>query len=643
MRAVGTDGRPAAAGDAADRTPRHHLARRAVLLFARPIAGRTLLTLGATVAVAGAAASEPLLLRALVDQLTAAAGHPASRAASGVAAFVVLFALVLTARLVGSAWITTSTWRVKLGFEYQLRQRVAAKMSVLSPAVQADIGTGGLRYAVDSSAPQTAGAFTDVCFRLPQIITYVAVATWGMMRLHAPLAAIVLCLVPVPALVATFAARRQTRRERMYHRFWTGLWSWYGEVLHGMGTVRAFARERAEERAFTRRMRWAFASIQRGVGVDARVTLAAGLTELAARVAVLTWAGILVVDGHLTVGALLAFLGYIGGVFAPVQQLVDLYPTLRKAGVALDAVFAVLDAEEEAPDVAGAEEAPILRGAVTFEGVRFAYRGDRMALDGLDVAVKPGETVALVGPSGSGKSTVLRLMQRIHHPTEGRVLLDGHDLRFLRIEGARRQFGVVPQEVVLFNASVAANIAYARPTATRDEVVAAAVAAGAHEFIMQLPGGYESGVGEGGRSLSGGQRQRIAIARAFLVDPAILLLDEATAALDPVSERAVQDALKALRGGRTTFIVAHRLNTVRDADRILVLEHGRVVGDGTHDELLERCPTYATLVHTQLAVEKPAPTAAAAAAAARDETAAEAPAPSRSPEREERPQISLVA
>jgi ABC-type multidrug transport system fused ATPase/permease subunit len=273
---------------------------------------------------------------------------------------------------------------------------------------------------------------------------------------------------------------------------------------------------------------------------------------------------------------------------------------VRKAGVALDAVFVVLDAEEEAPDAPDAIPAPALRGAIRLENVHFAYRGDRQALHGIDVAIEPGQAVALVGPSGSGKSTVLRLLQRIHHPSAGRILVDGHDLRDLEIASVRRQFGVVPQEVVLFNASVAANIAYARPSATRDEVVAAATSAGAHEFIMALPGGYESGVGEGGRNLSGGQRQRIAIARAFLVNPAVLLLDEATAALDPVSERAVQDALRALRGGRTTLIVAHRLNTVRDADRILVLRGGRVVGDGTHHELLERCPTYTTLVHTQL-------------------------------------------
>jgi ABC-type multidrug transport system fused ATPase/permease subunit len=191
-------------------------------------------------------------------------------------------------------------------------------------------------------------------------------------------------------------------------------------------------------------------------------------------------------------------------------------------------------------------------------------------------------------------------MQRVHNPTEGRVLVDGHDLRTLRIVTVRQQFGVVPQDVVLFNDSVAANISYGRPNAARAEVIAAARAANAHEFIMQLPNGYDTRLGEGGRTLSGGQRQRIAIARAFLVNPAVLLFDEATAALDAESEKAVQQALRAFRQGRTTFIIAHRLSTVRDADRIIVMENGRVVGDGTHDALLGTCSMYASLVRHQL-------------------------------------------
>jgi len=315
---------------------------------------------------------------------------------------------------------------------------------------------------------------------------------------------------------------------------------------------------------------------------------------------VLCLGGWLVVRGELTVGSLLAFLGYVSGVFAPVQQIVDLYPTLRKAQVALGSVFEVLDAEEESPDVPDAKACPPIKGQIRFEQVSFEYRNGHKALDGLDVTVEAGETVALVGPSGSGKSTILQLLQRIHNPTSGRILIDGADLRSLRIATVRRQYGAVPQDVVLFNDSVAANISYGRPTATRDEVIAAAQAANAHGFIVDLAKGYDTPVGEGGRSLSGGQRQRIAIARAFLVDPAVLLLDEATAALDTESEQAVQEALRSLRHGRTTFIVAHRLNTVRDADRILVVSEGRVVGSGTHVELLANSPTYATLVRHQM-------------------------------------------
>ena len=558
------------------------------------------MTFGLSLAVAVAAASEPLLLKQVVDRLSVVGGGAGQDALRAIVVGVALFAAVLTCRILGAAWVTTSTWAVRLNFEYQLRSRVAAKMSVLSRGTQDEIGTGGLRYAIDSSSPLTASAFTDVSFRLIPTLLYIVLAAWGMARLDGAITTAVLCLLPVPAVVAAFASRQQRRRERMQSRFWKRLWSGYTERMHGMATVRAFARERDEARQLMRRIRWAFASIQRGVHVDARTTVAAGIAELTARVVVLCLGGLLVVRGELTVGSLLAFLGYVSGVFAPVQQIVDLYPTLRKASVALTTVFQVLDADEEAPDVPDAVECPPILGRITFEQVSFEYRHGRRAIDAMNVVVDRGETVALVGPSGIGKSTILQLLQRIHNPTSGRILIDGRDLRTLEIATVRRQYGAVPQDVVLFNDSVAANISYGRPTATRAEVIAAAQAANAHGFIMQLAKGYDTPVGESGRSLSGGQRQRVAIARAFLVNPAVLLLDEATAALDGESERAVQEALRSLRRGRTTFIVAHRLNTVRDANRILVIEEGRVVGNGVHEVLMECCPTYATLVKSQL-------------------------------------------
>ena len=580
------------------------LAARGVRLFVRPNARRVALTLALSLVVSVAAACEPLLLKLVVDRLAGVGALGAEAAGrSALIAAVVVFAAVLAARLLGAAWVTTSTWAVRLNIEYQVRSRVAAKLSVLSARTHGEIGTGGLRYAIDASAPQTAGAFTDASFRLLPTVAYLSVAAVGMSRLDGAIATAVLCLAPIPALVAFVAKRIQTKRDRMLHHFWMRLWSRYTETLNGMGTVRAFAMERVEERRLLRRMKWAFASIQRAVHIDARVTMATGLCELAARVVVLTLGGFLVVRGELTVGALLAFLGYVGGVFGPVQQIVDLYPGMRKACVALESVFEVLDAEEEAPDVSRARPCPPLEGWVRFENVGFAYQAGRQALDGFDVTVRAGETVALVGPSGSGKSTVLKLLQRVHNPGAGRVTVDGHDLRELAIASVRQQFGVVPQDVVLFNDSVAANIAYGRPTAPRGEIIAAAMAANAHEFIMRLPSGYDTRIGEGGRSLSGGQRQRLAIARAFLVNPRILLFDEATAALDAESEHAVQEALRAFRRGRTTFVIAHRLNTVRDADRILVMSEGRIIGDGTHDALLASCPAYARLVRQQLGGE----------------------------------------
>lgn len=579
------------------------LAERALRLFVRPNRRRVLLTLALSLGVAIASASEPLLLKVVVDRLAGTALAAGGAARSAVVSAVALFAIVLTCRILGAAWVTTSTWAVRLNLEYQLRSRVAAKLSVLSSRVQSEIGTGGIRFAIDESSPQTARAFTEVAFKLVPTVAYVALAAWGMARLDRSIMAMVLCLVPIPAFVGLFAERRQTKRDQSQHAFWTRLWSGYTEVLHGMGTVRAFARERWEQDRLLRRIRWAFASIQRGVHVDARVTVAAGLAELTARVIVLALGGLLVVRGELTVGSLLAFLGYVGGVFAPVQQIIELYPTLRKANVALASVFVILDAEEEAPDLPGATACPSIRGHVRFDNVSFGYREDQKALDGFDVEVHPGETVALVGPSGAGKSTVLRLLQRVSNPVAGRVLLDDLDLRTLQIATVRQQFGVVPQDVVLFNDSVAANISYGRPTATRAEVIEAARAANAHDFIMQLPKGYDTRVGEAGRALSGGQRQRLAIARAFLINPAVLLFDEATSALDAESEEAVQQALRAFRRGRTTFIIAHRLSTVRDADRILVVDGGRIVGDGPHEMLLATCPMYARLVSRQMGTD----------------------------------------
>ena len=298
------------------------------------------------------------------------------------------------------------------------------------------------------------------------------------------------------------------------------------------------------------------------------------------------YGGYLYVDRSIEIGVLVAFIGYLASFFDPVQQLSQVYNTFLAGTAALDKIFDVMDDAPTLVDAPDALPLPALTGAVKFEDVRFGYNPERPVIDGLELDVLAGQTVALVGHTGAGKSTIIKLLARFYDPQGGRILIDGHDLRSVTVESLREQIAIVPQEGFLFNGTIHENIAFGRPDASRADVEQAAREVGADRFINELPDGYDERVQERGSRLSIGQRQLIAFARALLVDPRLLILDEATSSVDIQTEAHIEEALQRLLADRTAFVVAHRLSTIRSADLIVVLEHGKVVEAGSHEQLL---------------------------------------------------------
>jgi len=373
------------------------------------------------------------------------------------------------------------------------------------------------------------------------------------------------------------------------------------EALTGIRVVKAFAREPFEIQRFDRSNR-ALRDISLRVG---RIfAFAMPLIFTLANLGTLTvvWGGgYQVIAGRLTVGELVAFQSYLMMTMFPMLMLGMIIMSVSQAGAGAQRIFEILDAESEVREKPDAIELPPIHGRVAFEHVTFRYfRDQEPVLQDVSFVAEPGQMVALLGATGSGKSTIINLIPRFYDVTEGRVTIDGYDVRDVTLESLRRQIGIVLQETILFGGTIRENIAYGRPDATDEEVIAAAKAAEAHDFIMSFPQGYDTQVGERGVTLSGGQKQRIAIARALLIGPRILILDDSTSSVDVETERRIQQALERLRSGRTSFVIAQRISTVLSADQILVLDRGRIVARGTHEELLESSPLYAEIYYSQL-------------------------------------------
>jgi len=459
----------------------------------------------------------------------------------------------------------------------ELTSRLAADTTLVQNAVSVNISMG-LRFAA-----QALGGIGFLVYTSPK------------------LTAVMLGVVPPVAIGAVVYGRRVRKLSRDAQDALARANEVAEETIAGIRTVRAFAAEAAEGSRYATAVWNAFAVIWRRIVTSAVFMSVSSFAAFAALSLVLWYGGTLVERGAMTPGGLTSFLIYTLMVAFSLGGISELWADLMRASGAAERVFELLDRSPEIPLTEGERPASV-EGKIELERVSFAYpsRKDLPVLREIDLEIRPGEVVALVGPSGSGKSTIAAMLLRLYDPSEGRILLDGRDLRALSPEWLRRNVGVVSQEPTLFSCSVAENIRYGRTTATEAEVEAAARAANAHEFVSKFPEGYGTLVGERGVKLSGGQKQRVAIARAVLKDPRILVLDEATSALDAESEHLVKEALDRLMEGRTTLIIAHRLSTVMGADRVLVIEDGKIVESGDHATLMSKGGLYRRLVERQL-------------------------------------------
>ena len=564
------------------------------LPFLKPYLSRMVL---AGLLVMGVAAINLALLRlagTLWDIITVQ--HDESRMTDLIAIFlglVVLQGFCSMGHSYLTAWISQ---RIVADF----RRHLFAHLHTLSVSFFARRRTGELlsRLMNDVTVIQSVVTETPID-SAKQLVTFVGGIAF-LLTMNWRLCLLILVLLPLLVLVAKFFGRRLKSLSTSIQDQTAALSTLIEEVISGIRIVKSFVQSRREETRFAAQVEQTLTLAMRRAGTMAVFIPVISLLTFSAAAAVLWYGGHQVIDGSVSPGDLFAFVLFAGILIGPFSSAARVFAQIREAQGATQRVFEILDTHSEVSDSPTAMSLSSVSGHIRVEHVSFAYDPRQPVLMDVSFEAKPGELVAIVGPTGAGKTTVMNLLHRFYDPTEGHITIDGQDLRQVTMDSWYRQIALVPQETILFGGTILDNIRYGEREATEEKVVAASHAAHAHDFIMSFPDRYQTIVGEKGINVSGGQRQRIAIARAIVKNPRILLLDEATSALDSESERLVQEALEQLMKGRTTFVVAHRLTTIQRADRILVLNKGRLVETGTHAELMDRKGLYQYLYTLRL-------------------------------------------
>lgn len=563
------------------------------LLYVKPYLFRAMCAGVCTIIAAGGTAYLPWVIKDMVDQVLR---DKNTEMLNYIALSIVVIFVIRGIAFYGQSYLMSYVGQRVI---IDIRRAVFTKLQRLSMSFYDKNKTGTIMSYVTNDVSALQGALVDNVVEMITESVILIASIVMMIYLDWKLFLVTFGTFPfVLGFIDIFGKRIRKSGSRIQEAA-ADITSVLQETVSSARVIKSFVRENYEVARFDKENMNNFRANMKNAQLMATLTPTIEFVAAIGVTIILWYGGNSVINGEITAGSLVAFLTYAVNISNPIKRLSRVIGNIQKALAAAQRVFDVLDLPETIKDAENAKQLPPAKGKVSFNNVSFSYNPGEQVISNISFDVKPGQMIAFVGPSGAGKSTVASLLPRFYDVDKGSITIDGEDLRGVTLDSLREQVGIVPQETVLFNGTVYDNILYGRLDATKEEVEAAAKAANAHNFIMELPQGYETRLGDRGMNISGGQRQRISIARAILKNPQILILDEATSALDTESERVVQEALDRLMVGRTSFVIAHRLSTIKNADRIMVLEKGQLVEQGTHEELMEMNGLYAHLYQIQ--------------------------------------------